>query len=459
MIWRLRDETGLGLPLAMGVLLIVMGLAAWSVSVADQLHRSSERDRGAKRALGPADAGLQRAAWRLAQTAPTTVSATQCVVSRATGDEGVTCGAAPATVSLGNGATYSYTATAAFTAPTTCAGQTGAVGDRCVTATGTANGVARRVQALLHRPLVDFVYKHSGLIGKSSVTSGNNVKGYVCSGEPPSEIGSNGPVSLDNSTQLNASGCGGSGSFTVYGQSFTGVQGTGQKPGGYTLPQISIPGTTAEWNTAAANLISSGTGATWVGGIGQRNLKITGNVELRGGTYVLCQVVQEDGIITVKAGETAKIYIDSPDRNPASGCAAGTGGFWIQNNEAMNWGTDPSITSTQPATRAPQLQVFVYGSSAWETSNRPCNGSKAGSVLICNGSKFAGTIYAPTSKVVLSNQTQIVGAIVADKLVLENGVQFRVPDGLGTQVITQTVDDAQVARWTECPGTGTGTSC
>ena len=80
-------------------------------------------------------------------------------------------------------------------------------------------------------------------------------------------------------------------------------------------------------------------------------------------------------------------------------------------------------------------------------------------MLICNTGKFAGTIYAPTSKVVLSNGVEFVGAIAADRIVLENDVEFRLPDGLGVTTVGSTTGGSDIARWTECPATSTGTSC
>ena len=173
---RVRDETGMALPVAMAVLALTLIIAGWVASTALDLHASSEDDRGSKRALGPADAGLAHARWRLNETSDP-VAANECLLSgtRQAVAAGAPCPAAPS-VSMGNGATYSYVVTPEYTSAGTCAGIPTAPGDRCVTAVGTVAGVSRRVQAKLARQIVSSTWTHVGLIGKTSVTLGNGVE-------------------------------------------------------------------------------------------------------------------------------------------------------------------------------------------------------------------------------------------------------------------------------------------
>jgi Tfp pilus assembly protein PilX len=468
-IARLRQEDGIGLPLMMGVLLLAVILGGWVASASSDSHVSAERDRSAKRAFGAADAGLARAAWRLAQ-APS-VGADRCLTSAATTASGtaqetiapVVGGACPAPVaaSLGNGASYTFTVTPENTAATTCAGEPSAAGERCVTATGTVAGISRRVQARLVRAGGELTFAHVGLIGRSSVDLGNSVEAFICSGESGGVVGSNGEIGLGNSIKLGDSGCGGGGKWGVQYMSPGGsVDGTAEgdppittiPPPGFVLPPIDFSGPAA----ANDNALLTGPAFQWAPGR-VRELTIRSTTELRGGTYYLCSLILDGGNFSVRAGEVARIYVDSPDR-AGSGCMAQSGGFWAKNGENVNFGSG-DVTSAEPAERAPRLQVYVHGSTYWETTTRPCNGNKGGSVLICNSNQVAGTFYVPGGKVVLSNAVEFVGAVAADHLMVENSVKFRLPNGLAPSLLGVTPGDAVVRRWTECPARATGTAC
>ena len=476
MINRLRDETGLGLPLAMGVLLIVMGLAAWSVSVADQLHRSSERDRGAKRALGPADAGVQRAAWRLAQTTPSAVSATQCVVSSTTGDTVATaaangsCPAAPVATSMGNGSSYSYTVTGVLPPGATCAGETVAAGTytRCVTATGTSNGVpaniTRRVQTRLRATVVP-LFPPVGVVGEDHVRINNNdINFRTCPGDPGGIVGSNGLVSTVNEVHFDAA-CGPyrqSWSISVAPGAPNPTYGGGTTPNPvptvprsqpWALPDI------APWPTAADDnneSIVAGGGVVW--SAATRDLTLTTNLTLGAGTYVFCSLyLGNGGRIILAGGAKVKIYIDSPTR-PGSGCAAGTGFLRAQNSNGINW---PGGNDDAKAAAARNLHIFAYGNMAYDdnSSLTQCGESLAwGSIILCRSGNVAGVLYAPNARVFLNNGVEWVGAIAAWRVGMNNTVTFRFPSGLddGTG---GTAGAYQAVRWTECPSTGTGTSC
>jgi Tfp pilus assembly protein PilX len=466
---RLRSETGLGLPLTMAVLLITLTLAGWVATASQESHSAATTDRSSKRALGAAEAGLARAAWRLDQQPA--IASNQCLLSAAALADGTAqetiaaplAGVCPAstTATLGNGAAYSFTVTAQNTVPTTCAGEPSPAGERCATAIGTVAGVTRRVQARLATGSVATTYTHTGIVGRTSVRLGNSVEMWTCGGETPGRIGSNTSIDFGNSIKLGES-CGGSGSWGVAHPGTPGlVSGSPSPypsntvpPTTHTLPNVD-PGNTATVND---NALLTGSGYVWDGGAAARTLRITSNKVIPAGTYNLCSLTLDGGNIDVVTGGTATIYIDSPDR-AGSGCAAGTGGFWAKNGESTNWGAGGDVKSAVPATRAPWLRLLVVGSTAWESGTRPCNGNKAGAVLLCNSNRFAGTIYAPASKVVLSNSVEFVGAIAADRVDLENSVRFRLPTGLSAQTVGTTPGGAVMRRWTECRSKATGTTC
>src|SRR5438067_4254371 len=147
----ITDQTGAALILAMVVLMIVTGIVAAAVAVAVQTNGSTRRDADKKNALEAAEAGLQVANYRINMLQP---DGTHCV------GDGVTAGnalgmCASTTATLGNGATYSYYTSVPIGPGTAfpnakCVGLTittaQALNQRCITATGTANGVTARSQ-------------------------------------------------------------------------------------------------------------------------------------------------------------------------------------------------------------------------------------------------------------------------------------------------------------------------
>ena len=94
----LRREEGVALPVAMGVLAVISGLAALVSAGAVQVNTTSGVDRDSKRALAAAEAGLRAATYRVNKLGP---SNALC----ATDQTSATCAVQQ---SLGNGATYSY---------------------------------------------------------------------------------------------------------------------------------------------------------------------------------------------------------------------------------------------------------------------------------------------------------------------------------------------------------------
>lgn len=174
---RLRDERGVALVVAAGVLMVVGILSAVVATASINQRQQSQEDRSSKRALAAAEAGVRRAVYRLNKTLP---AANECA-----GDTG---GASSPSVGgifckghgyVGNGAAYDFYVSRVLTAaesPTGCVGanqrivvspSTALVIDqRCVVAvgcveprvtdatlhcvddaTGTVRGVHRRVQA------------------------------------------------------------------------------------------------------------------------------------------------------------------------------------------------------------------------------------------------------------------------------------------------------------------------
>ena len=467
----LRDERGLGLPIAMGVLVVVLLLSGVAVTTSQQSHRASEKDRKAKRALGPADAAIQGAAWRLAQR--NTLGAVpndRCFVSGNPNAIVQPSGAAPCpapqTISLGNGAEYSYVASAVLAPGSTCGGDTIVAGsfERCVTATGTANGVSRRVQTRLSAAQIS-LFPPRGLVVQEALRLNNGIDFYTCPGDPTGTVGTNGSIWANQSINFRTA-CGGGQPQTwtisqAAGQTAT-FAGTNPNnptvvtpPGGtFTFPPI------APWPDPPTPVVSNATIPTG-GGVtysaATKILSITGGtLTLQAGTYVFCGIdFGLNGSIQLAAGAQVKIYIDSPFRsgNP-SGCGAGTGYLHTQNGANINWGGSPlwNQSSAEVAAAAQNLHIYVYGRPG-ETMPVNCSGGISGTtVAFCQSTRFAGVLYAPQSMFHADNSVQVVGAIAARQVYANNTISFRFPPGLNDGLAGNPGVYGD-AKWTECTST------
>ena len=472
---RLRDETGLGLPIAMSVLAVVMLLAALSISSASNVHSTSERDRNVKAALGPADAAVQRASWRLDQTTPSPVGPNDCVISQSSGTELVVpadaagncpAGAPAQPVSMGNGNAYAYTVGPVITqahinAGANCAGRVPSVGERCTFTSGTSNGVTRKVQAVVTRPPVDARVSPWGLVGRDSVLLGNNVVAWTCDGDIAGTIGSNGSIEFQNGDRLDDTECDGTddGSWGVTIQAPPAGVVIGSPSGpGVTPTHIAAPGfefPTIDWPTTGLT-----TPSTPMYNPTTKVLTVTSPLTLAAGTYRLCGLVVDNSALEIAATGLVKIYIDSPSTG-SGWCTSGTGaGLWLQNNERVNWGSNGDMGADDLAARARRLQIFVAPNAHWETpgNGRPCQGNLESTVLICNSSQFAGSIYAPDAKMHWRNGGELVGFATVRDLLINNGLNHRLPSGMGDMIAGTTQGPPTVASWTECVSTQTG-SC
>jgi Tfp pilus assembly protein PilX len=189
----LRRQDGIALPVVIGSLTIVTGLAVGTFAVSVEGNHASARDRDSKRALAAAEAGLQAAMLRITELQP---EANECV-----GADAIVplnnFNECPASgpISIGNGATYNYV----VATPTsgTCATVPGFTPtpseDRCITSIGTVNGIQRRLQLRFYFNPPFLPWGNAGLVGKNKVDIGNNKI-------IDSAIGTNGQVSLGNNS-------------------------------------------------------------------------------------------------------------------------------------------------------------------------------------------------------------------------------------------------------------------
>lgn len=198
---RLNGEDGIAMIVVMAVLLVVSFLALGLASAARDANSVTVRDSSSKRALAAAEAGLQVATQRYAEYR-FSLAANRCLAGAGGITMLVAVGSECPTVmdsgELGDGAAFSYVISlpgaACPAAPIAAEDAITASIARCVTATGTVQGVQRRVQARLALDDAPPFFKYSGLVGFDSVSVQPNAT--IGTPSAPVNVGSNGPISL-----------------------------------------------------------------------------------------------------------------------------------------------------------------------------------------------------------------------------------------------------------------------
>lgn len=422
--------------IAIMVLFIGLLLASASVLAARSTNGGAKRDRGTKRAVQAADAGLSAAIFRMNRL-KTTDSATQiqCAASSSGNASVVTvaksAGWCPAvTESIGNGETYSYVVSAASSvtgAQTTL--------DRTIVATGTVNGVTRRVAVkaslLQGAPLFGdaTMISLSGLdLGSSDTINGN--------------VRSNGNISLSGAAKI----CG------------TATAGPGKT---VNKPEWLTPCSTYATASAATPLVLSpldqGNAATVndnarictldpcsnTHGIAPytntpdapRRLKVSSDttVVLGGNVYSFCSVdLSGAGKLQIAArdpGTSVRIFLDAPE-------ACGQTGNPV--TQFSNSGSDDIVNlNSDPTT----LQIYAAGSSTIPTNISFSGYSNISAPL---------ALYAPLSTVSLSGSTRITGAIAAKTINASGDIVVTSAPSTATLSSTSVTPISRAAQYREC---------
>jgi hypothetical protein len=362
-------------------------------------------------------------------------------VVTAPGGQGI---CAPQTESAGNGATYTYQVSIQKAANAACGGTALAAGAvaatsmvRCVTSTGTANGVSRRVQTVIAaQPANPRYLPVQGVIGLDSVQLGNNTSSQA-------NVGSNGAIAVGNNSDINqvelGPGATVSGSFTEDNPRLL-------HPSPFTLQPAPV-GTTATVNNNAVGLAGySGYAA------GTRDLNVTTHLVLPAGDYNFCRLTlgaQNSASIEPAAGAQIRIFIDAPDDvRPGSGCPTTAGQGWGQIN-GVNGVVLGRFVGSTPSGSAADTQIFVVG---WDPTAGVFPGSKYGwnqIVVAKNNLEINGLLYAPWSDVqVGKNNADIYGGAAAKRIYVKNNANFVFDSSLAD--VGYAGGDFTRLNWIEC---------
>ena len=467
MMRLLRDQTGIALPAALGVL-VVIGLLSSSVfAVSLRLSDTSSASRDAKRALAAADSGLEAAMFRMNVLGLQSTS--KCFTTEAVDPGSGTdpeVGSTPAAGEcagveddLGNNASYTYYVTPALDDGDVCAGlpvhhadSEGevTVTQRCVTSIGKANGERRRVQARVASYIGAQLFPVGGILAINGIKVKNTA---IVSGV----LGSNGQIELGNNSNV-------SGGIEL-GTSSTPppILGSGSTLGGpvtyrseadgaFVLAPVDMGNTaTTNDNDRITSGLDSGSNVTYTASTRTLSIGNNGSLTIGGGTYNFCRVtLGNNAYITIAAGAKIRFFLDSPDRS-GSGCipagmtapqarAAGYGGMTLGEGSNFN---NPG--------HAINFQIYMYGYA--DGSHR---------VEFNNTSAMNAAIYAPSSELVWNNTAGITGGVAASKVDFKNSATFAwAGDSAGfslTDLRTDTVSVYYRMAWAECQRNRTATS-
>ena len=438
-----REQDGVAMIVAIGALAMMLMLTATVVGATQLLGTATTTETARKRAFEAAEAGLQATVYRLNMLAPANDrcigGAGETVQAASTG---TSC--APYAESLGNGASFTSWTTLPLSAGGTCAGLTvggsSAISERCVTASGTVDGVTRRVQTRVASYATAPIFPIAGVVGLHSVHITNNAHVYGGSG-------SNGQVTIDNNgtsasvtigpaaPNVSVGNNGSSGPVTRR----TSAQGpfalAPVDPGNSVTVNDNVRLTNAFASPQRSPFDSVNGGVTWDATTRVLSLGNNASATIGGGIYNFCQLsLSNNSSITLAPGARTAIYIDSPSRS-GSGCGASTGTFAMGNNSSFV-NNSPPAQGSGFAHDPTALQLYIVG--------------KAGAaVTLANNSAFYGTVYAPTSTVHIANNAGTWGAVAANDIDLANNATLTA-DPNATNITTSGGGVFFRTAWREC---------
>jgi hypothetical protein len=416
----LRSEQGIALPAAVMMLFIVSTLMVVVASQAITSDSQSRRDRGVKRGVAAADAGVDAGLYRLNKLKPLP---NQCVtINQGTGDLQVqgagSNGWCPAqTESLGDGASYSYEMSTAKNV--TVNGQ--ALYQRRLVSTGVVNGVKRRVMTVIGASTGKPLVGDYALLSLSDVNLGQATR-------VQGNLGTNGNVSLSQAAEV----CG---NITYgIGKTYSEFNTAHQCPG-YTRKAATQPFVLSSVQLPKQNNNGSINNPGW--NSTTRVLSMSdGTLTLTGDNYVFCKLELTNTaqlVIGLRApgAQPLRIYIDAPE-NCTDASNPDPVRVSLRNSASIsNLNQDPMA-----------LTMYSLGSTTGRTTKLEFSQSVS--------TQLPMIVYAPRSIVELANTSSILGAVAAkDVRILPNASIVYDP-----RVALLTLDDVlpQYFRqsWVEC---------
>jgi Tfp pilus assembly protein PilX len=406
---RLAQEDGIAIAVVFGVLLVVSLLATAVISQATQSSQDTTRDRNSVRALGAAQAGIAMANYRLNKLKPADNKCVTDVV--ASPNSGADC---TITESVGNGASYTYYVTQKIPANSGCQllpGSPTTGTQRCITVTGNANGVVRRLQVRVSAlPGTPPYMPIHGFVGQDYIYSKNNMNFNGA------DLGSNRLVDLNNNDVFAYLQLGPGASCNCSGATYLG---TVNSPTAFTLQPVPIAGT----ETANNNSVLKATDGYTSTPTAARSLIMTHDLTLPSGDYNFCRMDFNGYSLSPAAGAQIRVFIDAPDTvRPGSGCPTNT----TPPVASPMWGElhgDNAASINPGGTTAADAQIFVYG---WPPTGTFATNWGINTVTFAkNDGEINALIYAPNSIVNLDkNNGKMTGGVAGWQVYFKNNMTF-----------------------------------
>ncbi len=417
-----RSEQGIALPVAMLVTIIALALATVPIMASVNTDRSDSRDQANDAALSAADSGANLAVSRQTQMASYLSSSKPCVKLNGTKLEAVEpesgwCPAIPATT-VGN-ATYTYRVRPTYSS----AGAT-----ISVLATGTATTGGRTVT---RRLLVSAgssspsrtVFGSEGVVGIDSIVMDGSASIY-------GDVGTNGYIEWPGNPKIE--GCSKirvgspSGEFRKLSwQTYPNCP-IVKENREYPVPIVPVTNSNARMFTAGGDTYTysggalSGCGASskqpsWCPSSKVLRLTSDAAVTLGGSApYVLCQLfIEGNAKLIMAAGAHIQFIFESPE---SCGLSSGSTQMFVSNSGTI---VSQSYAPTSGNYSAPGF--YFVGSSSRETKI-VMNGHAEGNNMI---------VYAPRSRIEVTNGASFGGAILGKSVYLDGGTRVK-PEGTGT---------------------------
>jgi hypothetical protein len=494
---RFKNESGVAMIIALGVLLVLMALTGVALSAALKANSFSNRDAHTKRAFEAAQAGLQATVYRLnmqlnSSTEPIATLNAECMGGPSAtteteealespalppgGSERLDC--YPYHESLGNGASYTAWTSRVFSGAPTCAGvevgTINSVNQRCVTSEGIVEQGGQRVTHRVQERIAAFngrpVFKIAGVSGEQGVRLRSSAKVF-------GPISTNGQLEARNTSTASSCVLGENDTLKPIVEQGASIgepcrRETWSKLG----PFSPVPAALAEGNRRIENFFNhTGKEEDKFSG-GQctreypllcgwnketRTIELPNGVEweLSGENYNLCSLgLKGSSHAVLKLGVKTSIYIVSTYNEKSEGCplASKEAPYLSVEQKAAFINNSPKLAGSPLEHDTTALKIWISGSGDVKPdtlANNACNApGDTGATCVALGqtTAFYGTVYAPSTDIQVGQGGQIFGAIAGQSVIYGQSATFQEDSNVPSVVTTGALGIYFPTAWTEC---------
>jgi hypothetical protein len=398
---RLARQEGIALPVSVMSLMLVLSLSGLVLQQSMAVGDSANREQRSKRAIQAADAGLDVAVFRVSKIATAT---DPCPVIGGTGFAGYENIAGElwcpeVQENAGDGKSYAYRVSAPA-----------ANGDRRVVATGTADGLTRRVAVTSVKAIQPLFFGY-GVSSDSDIELASSAQIGQMSPQIVTHARANGNIILSSSANI----CGNA--TPGPGKTVTDTSSYGVCPGYSTAP-ASAPIVFPEVDDSVAKTTNDNdricvvtldpcaptSDVQWNSSAKTLRMNSSSTLILRGSVYYFCSIV---------LNSSSRMILDPPDTSkPVLIFVGGPSDCPGQPTEVIRMNSSTRVESAPGKTVTVQFLVKGSDSSA--------------STVSWNSSSLASTItalYAPNSDIRMDSSSRIFGGISGKSVLMNSSAQ------------------------------------